>query len=456
MLKKARIVFATIFFILITLLFLDHTGTLKAYVGWMAKIQFLPAVLAANTGVVIALILVTLIFGRIYCSVVCPMGVLQDIIFAGKRKAVKKARMQQSYSKEKKVLRYGVLILFIILMVAGVNSVAILIAPYSAYGRIVSSISHPVMPVAAIAAVTLVVIVALALHGGRTWCNTICPVGTILGFFSRFAIFRIMIDTSKCVKCHYCEKRCKASCIDIENQKIDASRCVNCFDCIDNCKLNGLKYGFAYRSKEKTNEEHKKSTPDKGRRAFLVGSVILAGTVTAKAQEKHLDGGLAEVLPKTEPERDDRITPPGSRSHKEFYSKCTACQLCITQCPNHVLKPSTDLKHLMQPVMSYTDGYCRPECTVCSDVCPAGAILPITREDKTVTKIGLAKVNPELCISCAHCAVRCPAHAIKMVKGIPAVNESKCIGCGQCENLCPVRPISAIAVSGYKVHKTEE
>ncbi len=453
MLKKARTVLAAVFFILITLLFLDDSGTMKAFFGWMAKLQFLPAVMAVNVGVVIALILVTLIFGRIYCSVICPMGVLQDVIFGSKTRLLKKAKLQQSFSPEKKVLRYGVLILFIILMVSGLNALAVIIAPYSAYGRIVSSVSHPMMPVALISGILLVVIVALALEGGRTWCNTICPVGTVLSFFSRFALFRPMIDASKCKSCHLCEKQCKSSCIDIKNKKIDYSRCVDCFDCIGNCKFDAMKYRFAYKPVKKEAKEQTKV--DTGRRAFMAGTAILAGSAVMKAQEKHLDGGFAEVVPKQNPERAERLTPPGSVSQKDFYTKCTACQLCITQCPNNVLKPSTDLKHLMQPVMSYADGFCRPECTTCSDVCPAGAILPITRQEKTVIHLGLASANAELCISCGHCAVKCPTHAIRMVKGIPSVNENLCIGCGECEFLCPVRPISAITVSGYKVHKRD-
>ena len=88
MLRKIRIVAATICFTLITLLFLDFTGTLHLWFGWLAKIQFLPAVLALNVGVVAFLVILTLLFGRVYCSVICPLGVFQDIVswISGKRK----------------------------------------------------------------------------------------------------------------------------------------------------------------------------------------------------------------------------------------------------------------------------------------------------------------------------------------------------------------------------------
>ena len=128
MLRKIRVSFAVLFFVLITLLFLDFTGTVHTWFGWMAKIQFLPALLALNLGVVVLLVLLTFIFGRIYCSVVCPLGVFQDIIswMAGKRK---KNRFR--YSKAVSWLRYGVLGIFVVALIAGAGSLVALLAPYS-------------------------------------------------------------------------------------------------------------------------------------------------------------------------------------------------------------------------------------------------------------------------------------------------------------------------------------
>ena len=92
MLRKIRLTAAIVFFTLITLLFLDFTGTLHAWFGWMAKIQFLPALLALNVGVVLALVILTLLLGRVYCSVICPLGVFQDIVawFSGSRRKARK------------------------------------------------------------------------------------------------------------------------------------------------------------------------------------------------------------------------------------------------------------------------------------------------------------------------------------------------------------------------------
>lgn len=547
MLRKIRITLAAICFVAVTLLFLDFTGTLHLWFGWLAKIQFLPAVLALNFVVIAILLVLTLLFGRIYCSVICPLGIFQDCVsnLSSRRKG-KKARF--SYSKEIKWLRYGVLVLFVIALVAGLNALVALLAPYSAYGRMVQSLLAPVwqwgnnllawiaerqdsyafvtkdvwlksLPTLIVAAVTFVVVVALAWRNGRTYCNTICPVGTTLSFFSRFAMFRPVIDKSKCKICHACERKCKAACIDVDNHKIDYSRCVDCFDCIDSCRLGALKYRFAWgrgvgsgftgaktpqnapvgskmTSDESKNGQNRSSaapTPvaepvvrqgsqtteatDKGRRAFLVGGVAVIGgsllsSIPMRAEEEEIkdkkrDGGFAEVLPKKAPTRKTPITPFGSESVEKFYKHCTACQLCVTVCPNNVLRPSSRLEHLMQPEMSFEKGYCRPECVKCSEVCPAGAILKITPEEKTEWKVGTAGVDYDLCVvnrdgvSCGNCAHHCPVGAIRMVRKnpddeksprIPSVNEEKCIGCGACENLCPSRPISAITVNGYSVH----
>lgn len=473
MLRKTRVALATIFFVGITLLFI---GIGQDWWGWMAKIQFLPAVmklagsaLALNVAVVGGLLLLTLIFGRVYCSVICPLGVMQDVIGWIQRKLFKartgKTR-KYSYSKELKIVRYGVWAIFVACLIAGLQVLVALVAPYSAYGRIVRSLVSPSgWQVPVIAAVTFMIVAVLAWTGGRTWCNTICPVGTTLSFFSRFAMFRPMIDTGKCVKCRACERACKASCIDVDGGKIDYSRCVDCFDCIGSCKLSGLKYRFAWKKGAKAAPAAAEKGVDAGKRAFIAGAMI-AGATTLKAQEMKLDGGLADILPKQKPERKNRLVPFGAKSEKDFYSKCTACQLCVSACPNNVLRPSTDLMHLMQPEMSYENGWCRPECTECSQVCPAGAITAITPEEKTAEHIGRAVVDLELClantedVACGNCSRHCPAGAIKMVKNekgkaVPAVMEELCMGCGACEFLCPVRPISAIHVDGLKSHIKE-
>ena len=472
MLRRIRIILATLFFLSVTALFIDSTGMAKEWLGWTAKIQFLPALLALNVVTVLALVVLTLLVGRAYCSVICPLGVMQDVIsrISGLRKK-KKSRF--SYSGEKKWLRYGILVIFVVALVAGLTPLAALLAPYSSYGRMVSSVVSPSLsPVAIVAAVSFVVVAIMSWLGGRTYCNTICPVGTILGFFSRFALFRPIIDTSKCNSCKRCAKKCKASCIDAKNHRIDYSRCVACMDCIKNCKHGALTLRYALNNKACNNgkassDKCSNENTDSSRRSFLTLSATLAATSLIKAQEKKVDGGLAAIEDKKKPERATRLVPPGAKSLRHFSQHCTACQLCVSECPSNVLRPSTNLDTLMQPEMSYEDGYCRPECTRCSEVCPAGAIRPITVAEKSSTRIGHAVWIKKNClpvadgVECGNCARHCPSGAIFMVHidanddespKIPVIDTERCIGCGACENLCPARPFSAIYVEGHERH----
>lgn len=496
MLKKIRRLFAILFFVAVTALFLDFTGSIHTWLGWTAKVQFLPALLALNVGVVIGLIFLTLLVGRIYCSVICPMGVFQDIVswLSGQRK---KKKNRFSYSPEKKWLRYGVLGLFVVALLAGIGSFVALLAPYSSYGRIASNLFAPLyrwgnnllaviaehadsyafyqtevwmksLPTFIIATVTFIIVTVLAWRNGRTYCNTICPVGTILGFFSRFSLFRPVIDNKACKNCSLCSRRCKAACIDFKSHKIDYCRCVACMDCLDNCKHGALHLEYRWKKTETSNlSKMEKEQIDSARRSFITTTALFAAAATVKAQEKKVDGGLAVIEDKLIPERATPIVPPGAWSARHFAQHCTGCQLCVSECPNSVLRPSTDLEKLMQPEMSYERGYCRPECTRCSEICPAGAIKPITKEDKSSTRIGHAVWIKKNCIpmrdniECGNCARHCPSGAILMVPSdpddetsirIPVVNVERCIGCGACENLCPARPFSAIYVEGHSTH----
>ena len=550
MLRKIRTTLALVVFVLITLLFLDVTGTLHRWFGWLASIQFWPALLALHVGVLALLVALTLVFGRIYCSVICPLGVMQDVIsrLHGMRK-----KNRFTYSKEKRWLRYGVLAVFVASALAGVNAVVSLLAPYSSYGRIAGSLMKPVyeagnnvlaavaehfnsyafysvdvwmksLPTLVVASLTLVVIAVMAWRGGRTYCNTICPVGTILSFLARFSWLKVRIDGSKCVDCGLCTKNCKASAIDFKNHRIDYSRCVVCGDCIDKCRKGAISLSSGQADKQTSRQADKQTSRradkqtsgqadeltsgqvdkltggqvnkqtgkqannanllvnssagglsavnslsvDTGRRSFLLGLAVASTAAALAQEEKKVDGGLAAIEDKVAPERLTPITPPGSLSAQHFARHCTACQLCVSNCPNGVLRPSTDLSTFMQPTMSYERGYCRPECTRCGDVCPTGAINPITRADKSAMQIGHAVWIKKNCVpltdgvECGNCARHCPTGAITMVpvdpKGerslkIPAVNEARCIGCGACENLCPARPFSAIYVEGHEVHR---
>lgn len=466
MLRKIRIAAAALFFAGITLLFV---GIGHQWWGWMAKLQFLPSCMALNFAAIAFVLLLTFVFGRIYCSVICPMGVFQDLVIRVHKLLSPKGRKpKRHFVKEPRIVRYGVLALVIVTALTFSQLLLTVLAPYSAYGRMVRSIvglSHgeSLAPALLItAAATLVVICVCAWIWGRGWCNTVCPVGSVLGLVSRFSLFKVSIDQSQCVSCRKCEKGCKSSCIDIDTHTIDHSRCVDCFDCLDSCPKGGIKFRFSLPRKAKTGPVTE--SVDKGRRAFMATTALIGGSLALGAQNKRLDGGLADVIDKTSPERAERLVPFGAESVKDFYDRCTACQLCVSNCPNGVLRPSTDIGHFLQPQMGYEKGWCRPECTTCSQVCPAGAIRPLKAEEKLTHKIGTAKVNLSLCLAakdeagCGNCSRHCPVGAVRMVKtdgyhrSIPVVAEAQCIGCGACEYLCPARPISAITVDGISVH----
>lgn len=493
MLKKIRRTLAVLFTGLLTLMLLDFTGTLHTWLGWMAKVQLLPAVLALNVGIIVLLVVLTLVFGRVYCSVICPLGVFQDAVswVAGK---VKKNRFR--YSKAINVLRYIVLALFMAALLSGAGFVVVrLLAPYSAYGRMVSSLLQPIyiginnglaliaervgsyafysvdvwmksVPVFVVAGVTFLVLVVLAWRGGRTYCNTICPVGTLLSFISRFAWLKPTIDTARCNGCGLCERNCKASCIHSKEHAIDYSRCVVCMDCINKCKRGAIRYVPSW--KGASDKATSGNETDTNRRSFLLTAAALTAGAALKAEEKKVDGGLAEILDKKVPARQTPILPPGALTANHFAHHCTACQLCVSACPNGVLRPATELDRFMQPELSYERGYCRPECTRCSEVCPVGAIKPITKEEKASMQVGHAVWIRKNCVvitddvHCGNCERHCPTGAIQMVPSdennprshkIPVINTERCIGCGACENLCPARPYSAIYVEGHLATK---
>mgnify|MGYP000004759142 CR=1 FL=1 len=200
MLRKIRLTCGIICLTLITLLFLDFTGTLHSWFGWLAKIQFLPAVLALNVGVVV-------LFNHPDRSI-RPNLLLGDLSVGGISRC-----SSLDWQKAEKVtlllfsrslpLRYGALAIFIITLVAGVSFIATLFAPYSAYGRIANNLFQPIwlwgnnlfahlaeragsyafyevdiwiksLPTFIVAAATFVILILLAWRNGRTYCNTIC------------------------------------------------------------------------------------------------------------------------------------------------------------------------------------------------------------------------------------------------------------------------------------------
>ena len=478
--KTGRVILATIVLLLVTFSFLSVTKNLAEHFAPLLKFQFVPALLSILTGSALALIvllIITLLFGRVYCSVLCPAGVFQDVItrFASIFKDKKSRRFK--YSKPKNILRYSLLAIAGLPFIFGITYPILLLDPYSNYGRFVSQIlrslevamnntisliwpdtvSHKIYAGLAISAFVLALlflftIALLAAIRGRLYCNTICPVGTMLGLFSRFSIFRPRFNKDLCVNCAACVKACKSECIDLKNKHIDVSRCVTCFDCLTSCKYGALKYSASSETKGE------KGSVSEGRRAAIASIGILGVSLAARAFN-------VGQLPKAK-SSNKGITPPGSLSVENLKDRCTSCNACMSACPNGIIKPASmeyGLDGIMLPVLSYNEHFCGYECNKCSQVCPTGAILPVSVEDKKLIQIGVVEFALEKCIvhtdgtDCGACDEHCPTKAITMVPYgdtglfIPTTDTSICIGCGGCEYICPARP-KAMIVKAKDIH----
>jgi ferredoxin len=494
-LKKIRITLSLLFFIPILVFFLDFTGKLPLALHQFLSIQWIPALLSLNFVVIGSLLVLSLLFGRIYCSSICPLGILQDI-FAWKSRVLRKKqkKVRFDYAKPHKILRYSILVATVFVFVLGSSSLVILLDPYSTFGRIASQLFRPLViwannglaammngagnyslyhieqfafiPLAFIlAAVFFVGIAGVVVKHGRLYCNTICPVGTFLGLLSKVSVFHISLDESSCTHCGACQKQCKSKCIDIDALTVDDSRCVSCFNCISACKKGGVKYNFRYR---KAISPAAEVPSNNGRRTFLLASGAVLTTM-AFAGTKSVIARKESMLSRKP------IMPPGATNIDHFNAHCTGCQLCVSKCPMQVLKPAAlqyGILGITQPHLAFsTHVFCTYDCTICSQVCPTTALKPLKVEEKKLTQIGVAKLRLNMCEvirhekDCGACSEHCPTQAVHMIpykNGLtrPEVTENLCIGCGACESICPVTPYQAIYVEGnatqIKVKKPEE
>jgi len=500
LLKFCRICIALCFFVPFVLFFCDFAGILPKKIQLLMSVQLTPAILSGSLVTIALLLILTLLFGRIYCAVLCPLGVLQDIIARirtiGKRKQVKKRRYR--YSRPQNVLRYLLLGLCIVLRLFGILVPVLMLDPYSNFGRIATNLFRPVVifgnnllnematkagnysfyhvtiytvtAVSFLSALFVFLVVAImALFRGRLFCNTICPAGSLLGLVSRYSLFRITVDHDRCNNCHLCERVCKSQCIDSKSGAVDGSRCVTCFNCLSRCSHRAIDYRFTPRLKPQpatpsgtqSLPSDKAQSLQQGRRTFLLTGATIAMAIPAIPTTALTKSPVDDS--KLKP-----ITPPGSKSLLRFKEKCTGCHLCVTHCPQQILKPADfafGFDYFLKPHLVYDHAYCNYECTVCSEVCPNGAIVPFTEsETKQTTQVGVAKFTAERCVvpnrstDCGACSEHCPTQAVHMIPyrdglRIPQVTPELCIGCGGCEYICPVRPLKAINVVANEVHQ---
>ncbi|MDR2683439.1 MAG: 4Fe-4S binding protein [Dysgonamonadaceae bacterium] len=494
-LKTVRIVLATAVFLLGTLFFCDFAHHMPTAWHGLMHIQLVPAVLSGSIVILIALFLLAGLFGRIYCSVICPLGILQDIIARFTRRGKKKNRKKRwyHYTRPYNAVRYTLLAVCILGLITGISAPLLYLDPYSNFGRIAVNLFRPVAIGAnnvlnqiaiqfnnydfyqitihtvttaslLLALVALLTVGALAVLRGRLFCNLICPVGTFLGVISRFALFRIRINSSKCNGCGLCAKACKAECINSQEHSIDSSRCVACFNCLDRCTKQAISYtpvgtGLNRQPHDTVNQS---LTTNKSRRSFIATSTAMVVTLP-------LLPAWAKGNPPADATKLTPVTPPGSRSLQRFKEKCTACHLCITHCPMQILKPAGfqfGWEYAFKPhVVFYENAFCNYNCTICTQVCPNRAIEPLELPEKQITQIGVAQFDQSLCVvyvdntSCGACAEHCPVKAVRMEPykdslTLPHMYPELCIGCGGCESICPVRPVKAIQVTPSAVHGT--
>lgn len=491
-LRYSRIAISLFLFVFILFIFIDFSNLIyEQVIATVLYIQFVPSILEfagllslTASGFIIVLLL-TLLFGRVYCSFLCPLGTLQDILIRTTR--IKKKRKKFTYQKPHHYLRYGILVITLAVSLAGPVILLNLLDPYSLAGKIFSSIVRPLYYVSnnlvtgilestglyvaspvgyktfslisvVFASFFLTGIAVMVYFRGRLYCNTVCPVGTLLGLTSKISLFRVRLDKALCNSCGLCSVACKAGCIDSKARQVDFSRCIMCFDCMGVCKNSGVKFDFF--TKDKLPD--KPFVHDENKRQFISRIPVWAAMVPALLDQQFTSGkndGKKPVIKKY------TVIPPGAKSLQHFNANCTACHLCVSQCPTHVLRPSVlqyGFEGIMQPFMDYHASYCNFECTICGQVCPTNAITELARPVKQLTQLGKSFFIKENCVvytnetACGACSEHCPTKAVQMVpyKGslkIPEVTNDICIGCGACEYACPTDPKS-IYVDGNPVH----
>ena len=417
MLRKLRIAAAVVCFALVTLLFLDFTGTLHAWFGWLARIQFLPALLAVNVGVVAALVVATLLFGRVYCSVVCPLGVMQDGIshLAGQR-----TKNRFRYSPAKTALRYTVLALFIAALAAGIGSLVALLAPVQ---RLRPHRAEPAgsalglgQQPAGLLRRTHRQLRLLSHRRLGAQCGDLRRSGRDFRPHRRAGLAQRphvvqhrlsrgygtglprallaaapAIDPEKCVGCNRCARNCKASCIDVEHHRIRLQ------------PLRGLHGLHRYLSQKRHRLRTAAENPQAGegreervrkeenpaglsRRSFLSLTGVFAAPWHSVHRRKLTDGGLAVIEQKKKfPAVRRRSSRPAPRACATWRTTAPAASSAWPSVPTACCGPRKKFTSLMQPEMSLRTRLLPPlNATKCSEVCPAGAIFPVTAAEEVV------------------------------------------------------------------------
>lgn len=431
-LYKIRLTIAAIIFILAVLGLLGIFYPVKVLDIQLAPLlqrvfidfSIMAAVLLAS------IIILSFIFGRLYCSVICPFGILQEFFGLIKNLFRKKLKIGKSvtgsdFRSTNYPLKYFVAAIVFGILTGGSAIALRYIEPYTIFGSAIT--------ISLLGIVAVLIVLAIVLFKNRFFCTNICPVGTLLGLLSKLSVNKIYINKNDCVSCGMCQRDCPSECIDLKNGTVDNEVCIKCFKCLESCHKGAIQYGIESKNEKKFSLK---------RRQLIVASAALA-----------LFGAMVKtglvIKDKIVEKFKDIILPPGAVSEERIANKCYNCNLCVENCPNNIIVKAD--KNFPTVHIDYSKGFCKYDCAKCGEICPTGAIKRLKVEDKQKIRIGMAMISEDKCSDCGLCIQACPTHAIMKLDGKPPIlNAAKCIGCGACQNVCQFGAVEVFPIREQK------
>jgi len=400
--------------------------------------------LILNYWPVLLTVVVTLVFGRVWCGWFCPLGAILELFGRKGRKLRWQGLRQWKY-----------VILFSILVLAIFGSLAFMyFEPITILVRGITSIFKPIVEYVQLEdkeafslpginwwliAIPFVLVLGLNFVEKRFWCRYLCPLGALVGLGSKFSWIKRRVNQISCVQCGDCAALCTMGAISSERDfTSDPAECIMCMDCAPPCPKTAITF-------ERGEMLGWNNEFDPGRREALVtlGTGALAVGLLA------LDVGSVKAAKNTV------LRPPGAQGD-DFLDKCIRCDQCIEGCPNHALLPAVfegGWDAMWTPIMNaFEGGACDYDCNLCGQICPSGAIPPLTLDEKRKAVIGIAQVDFDVCVRCMDCLENCPYECfeeveVEGIRGVfPKVRPEDCVGCGVCVFVCPEQEERAVVI----------